>query len=90
MEELTHSILKRLQTVFNSVFAVGINVRADLTAHDVTGWDSLTHVKLILAVEREFHIRFSLREINSFQNVGDMANAIESKAKKNTSVTDEF
>jgi len=76
------AVIERLQSVFDLVFPVRVNLKTDLTAHDVTGWDSISHVKLILAVEREFGIRFNLREINSFQNVGDLVNAIQSKVSK--------
>lgn len=51
----------------------------ELKAGDVDGWDSLAHVRLMLAVEREFAIKFKAAEINSFKNVGDLADSIAAK-----------
>lgn len=50
-----------------------------LKAADVDGWDSLAHVRLILAVEKAFGVRFKAAEINAFKNVGDLADSITSK-----------
>lgn len=52
----------------------------ELTAADVPGWDSLAHVRLMLSIERAFHIKFSAAEIASFKNVGDLANVILAKS----------
>jgi acyl carrier protein len=51
-----------------------------MTADDVDGWDSLSHVNLNLAIEYGFNIRFSQKEILSFKNVGDLLKCIERKA----------
>jgi len=48
-------------------------------AGDVDGWDSLSHVNLILAVERGFGIRFQQKELLAFRNVGDLLQSIEKK-----------
>jgi acyl carrier protein len=50
-----------------------------LTAADVNGWDSLAHVRLILAIERDFKIGFSAGEVAGFKNVGDLVSSIRSK-----------
>ncbi len=51
----------------------------ETTAEDVEAWDSLTHVQLMVAIEKRFGIKFSSREISSFQNVGELLAAIENK-----------
>jgi acyl carrier protein len=52
----------------------------DLTASDVEGWDSLKHIRLVLSVEKAFHISFSASEIGNLKNIGELASLIEAKA----------
>ncbi len=72
--------MQRLQNVFRVVFDDDeIELRPDMTADDVDGWDSLSHTNLILSVEKEFKIKFNQRELLTFKNVGDLLRSIESK-----------
>jgi acyl carrier protein len=54
-------------------------VTAETTASDVPGWDSLAHIRFILAVEKGFGIKFRTAEISSFDNLGDLAAMIAQK-----------
>lgn len=54
-------------------------LRPDLTANDVATWDSLTHINLIVAVEKEFRIRFTTAEVSGLKNVGEMEVLINAK-----------
>jgi acyl carrier protein len=49
------------------------------TAADVEGWDSLAHITLIVAIEKEFKIRFDLVELKPLQNVGEFLDLIQRK-----------
>jgi acyl carrier protein len=69
-----------LTEVFREVFDnPEITLQANTTADDIEGWDSLSHVNLMLAVENRFNVRFKPKEILSFKNVGDLALCVESK-----------
>ncbi len=72
--------IEKLNGIFQTVFDNDeINIRPEMTANDVDGWDSLSHVNLILAVEKGFGIRFAQKELLTFKNVGDLLRSIESK-----------
>ncbi len=74
--------LDSLTEVFRKVFDdPSITLSPETTANDVEGWDSLSHVNLILAVENCFNIRFNHKEVVGFKNVGDLARCVESKLR---------
>jgi acyl carrier protein len=56
-----------------------IEVTPGLCARDVDGWDSLSHIRLLLAVEKEFKIKFSTVEIGRLRTVGDLVGLISSR-----------
>ena len=73
-----------LQDKLNEIFCVvfdddDIKITPEMTASDVDGWDSLSHVNLIVAVESKFNIRFSQKELLTFKNIGDLLICIRSK-----------
>ncbi len=51
----------------------------DTVAEDVVDWDSTNHVRLIVAIEEEFHIRFETDEITKPESVGDLVDLIQAK-----------
>jgi acyl carrier protein len=72
--------MKRLNELFCEVFDDDtLVIESSMTANDVDGWDSLSHVNLIVAVENSFAIRFSQKELLTFKNVGDLLSCIEKK-----------
>ena len=76
-----NEIFERLNSVFRDVFDDGsITVTETTTAADIDGWDSLTHITLISAVEDEFDISFQMKEVVKMKNVGDMVDILEREA----------
>lgn len=73
-------LLDQLNDIFCEVFDDDdIRITPEMTANDVDGWDSLSHVNLIVAIESKFSIRFSQKELLTFKNVGDLLNCTRSK-----------
>lgn len=51
----------------------------DTVSDDIAGWDSLNHVQIIGEIQREYGIKFSSREMLSWDNVGQMCETINKK-----------
>jgi acyl carrier protein len=76
----TPQIYARLAEIFRDVFDEdSINLTPELSAKDVDGWDSLTHIRLILTIEKAFKIKFSTSEIGKLANVGDLVALIQTR-----------
>jgi acyl carrier protein len=75
----TDTILDRLNRVFGEVLLDDVQLTLSTVATEVEGWDSLSHISLMLAVERTFGIRFALGEVSRTRNVGDLVTLIASK-----------
>jgi acyl carrier protein len=77
---MTMELQEKLNLIFREVFDdEDIEIAPALTANDIDGWDSLSHVNLILAIESRFKIRFSQKELLTFKNVGDLLESIRTK-----------
>ena len=73
-------ILSQVEEIFRDVLDNEEIVLIDATtANDVEDWDSLTHIQLIVAIEKHFSIKFTSKEILSWANVGEMVDCIASK-----------
>ena len=59
-----------------------ITVNDQTTANDIEDWDSLEHINLMAAVESEFGIKFSMGQVVTMKNVGEMADIILQKVQK--------
>ena len=74
-------VMRRLTEVFQETFDdPGLQLRDSMTAADVDEWDSLQHIVLVLAVEREFRIRLNPAEVGKLENVGRMIDLLQVKA----------
>ena len=74
-------VMRRLTEVFQETFDdPGLEISDSMTAADVDEWDSLQHIVLVLAVEREFRIRLNPAEVGKLENVGRMIDLLQVKA----------
>lgn len=73
------AIYETLTEVFRDVFMREVELRPELTAKDVTGWDSFKQIEIIVALEERYGIKFHTRELDSLHNVADLARVLSGK-----------
>lgn len=70
-------VFARLTEVFRDVFDDGnLLIGPQTTARDVDGWNSLANIRLMIAIEQEFNIKFDVGEFQEYRNIGDLAAAV--------------
>jgi acyl carrier protein len=70
-----------LTEIFNDVFMRDdMQLTPQLSAKDVSGWDSFKQIEIMVSVEERFGIKLNTREIDALRNVGDLADVIAKKA----------
>lgn len=75
-----NEIMAKVEDIFHRVLGnESIVLTDETTAEDIKEWTSLSHAELVIAMEKELNIKFSLREMMSWQNVGEIVNSIEKK-----------
>lgn len=73
-------VLSTMTAVFRRVFDdESIKLADEITAQDIPGWDSLTHINLIIEIEDEFGLKFTVDDIAGLKNVGEMVAMVERK-----------
>jgi acyl carrier protein len=76
-----NEIVSRLTPIFRDVFNDDALVVTDgMTAADVPTWDSLSNINMIIAVEKSFGVKFSIKDVRSLKNVGELLELIKRKA----------
>lgn len=81
-EQLNNQLIyAQLTPIFRDVFDdENIVVRPDMTAADIEEWDSLSHIRLVVSIERMFSLHFSAAEVGRLKNVGEFVELIRSRA----------
>ena len=76
-------IFEKLNAIFEDVLDLDEtpNLTDETSANDIEEWDSLSHIQLIVAIEKSFKIKFTSLEIMKWANVGEMVNSMEEKLK---------
>jgi acyl carrier protein len=77
----TNEIVSRLTPIFRDVFNDdALVVSEGMTAADVPTWDSLSNINMIIAVEKAFGAKFSIKDVRNLKNVGELIALIKRKA----------
>jgi acyl carrier protein len=71
--------LKR--TILTELKVDEFEMNDDTTAVEVPGWDSLNHINVILAVEKEYNIRFKNVEVLRLKNLGELQSLVDTKTQ---------
>ena len=71
------AIFEKVTEIFRDVFddeelVIGESTNSD----DIEDWDSLEHIQLIVAMEKEFNVKFEIKVVNELENVGQMVDLI--------------
>ncbi len=74
------TVLKEVNDIFIDILDnEDIKLNDTTSAADIEEWDSLSHIQLVVAIEKHFKVKFSTADIQSWKNVGDMCRAIEKR-----------
>jgi len=77
-------IMRALNSVFRDVFDdEDLSIKPETSAADIDGWDSLTHVTLVLQVERTFGVRFTSSEVAALRSAGDLEALVAARSPSN-------
>jgi acyl carrier protein len=75
------AIVSRLTPIFRDVFNDdALAVSEGMTAANVPSWDSLSNINMIIAVEKAFGVKFSIKDVRNLKNVGELLELIKRKA----------
>ena len=75
-------IFKHVQDIFRDIFDdVDLIIHDSTNSDEIEDWDSLNHINLVSAIEKEFNIRFALGELQTLKDVGAMIDLMEEKLK---------
>ena len=78
------TLRERLEGLFREVFDDdNIILTDETTAHDVSGWDSVTHINLMFSIEQVFGVQFTGNELAEFKNVGELIKFLTNKEHGN-------
>ena len=74
-------IFEKLNTVFEDVLDLDEtpNLTDETSANDIEEWDSLSHIQLVVAIEKAFKLKFTSSEILKWKNVGEMVDSMITK-----------
>lgn len=75
-------ILRALETIIADIVDQdSVTLTKNTTADDVDGWNSMAHVRILVATEKHFSVRFDTREISSLDDVGVLVDLIAAKLR---------
>lgn len=75
-------IMKKIREILISILKhSNFEISNELSAKNVEGWDSLTHMIIITEIEKAFNLKFKLKELNRLQNIGSLVELVNEKLR---------
>lgn len=75
-----NEIVEKIRTILKKVLKhENFIMSDDMSAKDVEGWDSLTHMVIITEIEKGLGVKFKLKELNKLNNMGSLIALIQTK-----------
>lgn len=70
-------VMRKVQDIFREIFDDDeLVISEDTTANDIEDWDSFEHINLVIAMEKEFSVKFPMKKVVVLNNVGEMIDLI--------------
>ena len=80
MDKTVNDVLAEVNGIVRRVLNNdSVNLKYETMASEVENWDSLSHIEIIVAVEKHFRIKFNFAELQKFKNIGQMCDSILTK-----------
>ncbi len=74
------NLIGEIETIFRDLFDDDdLKINLETSAKDIDDWDSITHIQLLVLIEKHFKVTFTSKEIQSFKNVGEIVSCLNSK-----------
>ncbi len=81
MDDKNSAILKSLEEIFQDTFSDdGYQFSLETSSDDIEEWDSLSHIRLLTAIEAEFDFQFDISEIELLSSVSVILDLIAARS----------
>ena len=78
-----NEVFEKVKDIFRDIFDDETLVIDDSTnANDIEEWDSLEQINILVAIQREFNIKFSIGDVEGLKDVGQTISLVESKLQQ--------
>ena len=71
-------MINQIQEIFREVFKdPQLEITRKTTASNVSAWDSLNNIKILISIEQKFGFKFSSSDVSGLKDVGELIDRVE-------------